>query len=626
MRRNVIVETTVLNALVAQDGFGYDWSNQAEDGPTNFAFMAYTSLGSSSSSNSDTEVSTCSKACLKSYKTLKEYYDNLSKDYKKSQFNVGAYKAGKLLDSQVYVKFKTSVGFDIQVIDSQVNDRYKIGEGYHAVPPPYIGNFMPPKPDLILDNMDEYVVSESVTSVLAIVINEAKTSESKPKSVSEPIIEDWISNSEDDNETKNKSKQRKPSFAKVEFVKPNEQVKTPRESVKPINNITTSKNSQKVNTIRAKHVNTARPKVNTAKPKALLNAVQGNQEKGVIDSGCSRHMTRNMSYLSEYEEIDGRYVAFGGDPKGGKIIGKGKISTDTECVVLSPDFKLLDESQVLLRVPRRTTSKFDGKADEGFFVGYYVNSKAFREEKKDAEDPVNKDNEVLSTKEPRVNQEKNAIVNSTNNINTVSQTNNVVGTKDNAAGIKDNVVDENIVYRCDDDPNMPNLEEIIYSDDDKDVGAEVDMSNLDTNIPKQENKRGIMVRNKARLVAQGYTQEEGIDYDEVFALVARIEEIRLFLAYASFKDFVMYQMDVKSAFLYGKIEKEVYVCQPLGFEDLKFHDRVYKVEKELYGLHQALSAWYETLSTYLLDNRFHKGQIDKTLFIKRVKGDILLVQ
>ncbi|GKD45409.1 putative ribonuclease H-like domain-containing protein [Tanacetum coccineum] len=110
-------------------------------------------------------------------------------------------------------------------------------------------------------------------------------------------------------------------------------------------------------------------------------------------------------------------------------------------------------------------------------------------------------------------------------------------------------------------------------------------------------ERGIVIRNKARLVALGHTQEEGIDYDEVFAPVARIEAIRLFLAYTSFKDFVVYQMDVKSAFLYGKIEKEVYVCQPSGFEDQDFPDRVYKVEKALYGLHQAPKAWYETLST-----------------------------
>ncbi|GJU91387.1 putative ribonuclease H-like domain-containing protein [Tanacetum coccineum] len=90
----------------------------------------------------------------------------------------------------------------------------------------------------------------------------------------------------------------------------------------------------------------------------------------------------------------------------------------------------------------------------------------------------------------------------------------------------------------------------------------------------KKDERGIMIRNKARLVAQGYTQEEGIDYDEVFAPVARIEAIRLFLAYASFKDFVVYQMDVKSAFLYGKIKEEVYVCQPPGFEDPDFPDRV----------------------------------------------------
>ncbi|GKA65241.1 putative ribonuclease H-like domain-containing protein [Tanacetum coccineum] len=110
----------------------------------------------------------------------------------------------------------------------------------------------------------------------------------------------------------------------------------------------------------------------------------------------------------------------------------------------------------------------------------------------------------------------------------------------------------------------------------------------------KKDERGTVIKNKARLVTQGYTQEEGINYDEVFAPVARIEAISLFLAYASFKDFMVYQMDVKSAFLYGKIEEEVYVCQPPGFEDPDFPDR--------------------------------RGKIDKTLFIRRDKGDILLVQ
>nr|GEU45923.1 hypothetical protein [Tanacetum cinerariifolium] len=119
-------------------------------------------------------------------------------------------------------------------------------------------------------------------------------------------------------------------------------------------------------------------------------------------------------------------------------------------------------------------------------------------------------------------------------------------------------------------------------------------------------------------------KEEGIDYEEVFAPVARIEAIRLFLAYASFMGFMLYQMDVKSAFLYGTIKEEVYVYQPLGFEDHDHPDKVYKVVKALYGLHQAPRAWYETLANYLLENGFQRGKIDQTLFIKRQKGDILL--
>nr|GEW32864.1 hypothetical protein [Tanacetum cinerariifolium] len=107
----------------------------------------------------------------------------------------------------------------------------------------------------------------------------------------------------------------------------------------------------------------------------------------------------------------------------------------------------------------------------------------------------------------------------------------------------------------------------------------------------KKDERGIVIRNKARLVAQGYTQEEEIDYDEVFAPISRIEAIKLFLAYTSSKDFVVYQMDIKSAILYGKIEEKVYVCQLPGFEDPYLPDRVCKVKKALYGLHQALRAW-----------------------------------
>nr|GFB91300.1 putative ribonuclease H-like domain-containing protein [Tanacetum cinerariifolium] len=106
-------------------------------------------------------------------------------------------------------------------------------------------------------------------------------------------------------------------------------------------------------------------------------------------------------------------------------------------------------------------------------------------------------------------------------------------------------------------------------------------------LKNKKDERGIVVRNKARLVAQGHTQEEGIDYHELFALVARIEAIRLFLAYASFMGFTVYQMDVKSVFLYGTIDEEVYVMQPPRFHDPVYPAKVYKVEKAMYGLHQA---------------------------------------
>ncbi|GKB22187.1 putative ribonuclease H-like domain-containing protein [Tanacetum coccineum] len=289
------------------------------------------------------------------------------------------------------------------------------------------------------------------------------------------------------------------------------------------------------------------------------------------------------------------------------------------------------------------------------------------------------------------NEKKNDSVNNTNYVNTASDGNNTknVNTDSstiNTAGIEVNLVSSNTSIELPNDPNMPELEDIVYSYDYEDVGAEADINNLNTfmpvspipttrihkdhpveqiirdlnsapqtrrmikNLEEHEPKKVIhalkdpswieamqeeflqfklqevWTLNKARLVSQGYTQEEGIDYDDVFAPVARIEAIRLFLAYTSFKDFMMYQMDVKSDFIYVNIEGEVYVCQPSGFEYPDFPDRVYKVEKALYGLHQAPRAWYETLSTYLLDNGFQRGKIDKTLFIRRDKGDILLVQ
>nr|GEW50096.1 putative ribonuclease H-like domain-containing protein [Tanacetum cinerariifolium] len=219
-----------------------------------------------------------------------------------------------------------------------------------------------------------------------------------------------------------------------------------------------------------------------------------------------------------------------------------------------------------------------------------------------------------------------------------------------------------------DDPDMPDLEDITYSDDEDGVGAKADLNNLESSIPvspipttriyKDHPVSQIIgdlfsttqTRSMTRAVKDqsGLSQmfdkdfhtcmfvcflsqeepkrEKGIDYEEVFAPVARIEAIRLFLAYASFMGFMVYQMDVKSVFLYGTIEEEVYVCQPPGFENHDHPDKVYKVAKALYGLHQAPRAWYETLATYILENGFQRGTIDQTLFIKKQKGNILLVK
>nr|GEY26423.1 putative ribonuclease H-like domain-containing protein [Tanacetum cinerariifolium] len=660
-RRNVSVETSTSNALVSQcDGVGsYDWSFQADEEPTNYALMAF----SSSSFSSDNEPH--------------------DPDY---------------------------------------------------VPEPMYPEYIPLEDEHVLPAQEQPSVQYVETSI---PVANTKTANPKPKSQGTSrnrkacfvckslthLIKDLLTQSK---------------LVPITIVRPvttavpKTSVTRPRQAI----TVVTKPNSpprRHINRSPSPKANTFPPKVTTIKA-SIVNAVKGNpqhalKDKGVIDSGCSKHMTGNMSYLFDFEELNGRYVAFGGNLKGGKIFGKGKIRTgkldfddvyfvkelkfnlfsvsqmcdkknsvlftDTKCLVLSPKFKLPDDNQVLLRVPRENniynvdlknivpsgdltcsgpTWLFDidtitktmnyqpvtagNQSNPSADAAFIEKEPEFERRKPESEvnvspskfedffdNSINEDN-AAGTLVPAVGQL------SPNSTNTFS----AAGPSNVAASLthgKSLYVDS---FRLPDDLNMPNLEDITYSDDEDDVGSEVDFNNLETTITEllqfkmqkvwvlvdlphrkraigtkwvfrnKKDERGIAVRNKAQLVAQGHTHEEGIDYEEVFAPVERIEAVRLFLAYASFMGFMVYQIDVKSAFLYGTIEEEVYVCQPLGFEDPDYPDKVYKVVKALYGLQQAPRAWYETLANYLLENGFQRGKIDQTLFTKRQKDDILLVQ
>nr|GEX61815.1 hypothetical protein [Tanacetum cinerariifolium] len=954
--RTVPVETSTSNALVSQcDGVGsYDWSYQADEEPANYGLMAFSSSSSSSNNESDESWP-----------------------------------------------------------PSSLYDRFQPSDGYHVVPPPYIGTFMPPKPDLVFHTALTAVKTDHPAFTVQLSPTMPEQDLSHTNRPTTPIIEDWVSDSKDESETK--APQIVPSF-----VQSSEQVKSPRHSVqhvktsipaatpKPASPKTTSSGKRRnrktcfvcksldhlrkdcdyhakkmaqpttrnhahrvltqskpvyITVVRPVSADVPQIKTSTSPPRVTaVKAPVGNpqhalKDKGVIDIGCS-----------------------------------SVLFTDTECLVLSPDFKLPDESQVLLRVPRENNmynvnlknivpsvdltflfakatidesnlwhrrlrhinfknmnklvkgnlvrglptkvfendntcvackkgkqhrascktkpansvdqplyrlhmdlfgptfvkslnkksycpvitddysrefsvprtpqqnsiaerknmilieaartiladlllpipfwaeavntacyvqnrvlvtkphnkthydllhgrpptigfmspfgcpvtilntldslGKFDRKVHEIFLVGYSVSSKAFRvfnsrtrivqetlhvnflenmpnvAEKAEEEieqqyvfypmwssiftNPQNNDEDAaVVEKEPKFEAKKpesEVIVSPSSSAQSRKQhditkkeakgkslVESFIGYKDSSAEFEDccdnsinkvnaastivptvgqnslnstntfsaagpsNVV-ASLTYgkssfidasQLPDDPNMPELEDITYSDDEDDVGAEADFNNLETSIteePKRvhqalkdpswieamhkelfqfkmqkvwvlvdlpygkraigtkwvfrnkKDERGIVISNKARLIAQRHTREEVIDYKEVFAPVTRIEVVRLFLAYASFMGFMVYQMDVKSAFLYEIIKEEVYVCQPLGFEDPNHPDKVYKVAKALYGLHQASRAWYETLANYLLENGFQIGKIDQTLFIKRQKGDILLVQ
>nr|GEX00833.1 hypothetical protein [Tanacetum cinerariifolium] len=579
----------------------YDWSFQAEEEPTNYALMAFTS----------------------------------------SSF-------------PVLIMSSTT---DVSMPASTVYDRYKSGEGYHVVPPPYTGTFMPPKPDLFFH--DAPTINETIPTAFNV-----EPSSTKP--------------SYDLNHATRGDHQ---YYARMTH--PNPQSHVVPTAVLTRSRIVLLSTTRPVNTIvpqtKVCHQRPAKHGVNKAhlskrrKNRTLIEAARTMLVDSLLPISFWAEAVNAACYVQNRVFVTKPRNKTPYEPLHGKTPSIG-FMRPFGCLVTI--LNTLD-----------SLGKFDGKADEGFFVGYFVSSKAFR-----------------------VFNHRTRIVQDTLHINFLENQPNVVGSgstwlfdidtltkggkcsticafplwssssKDPQNTNDDTTFEvkklESAVHvslsssaktkKHDDkttkEAKGKTLEDITYSDDEEDVGAEVDFFNLETTInvspipttrihkdhhvtqiigdlssatqkrsmtrmvkdqalknpswikamqeellqfkmqkvwvlvdlPKgkrvigskwvfrnNKDKRGIVIKNKARLVKQGHTQEKGIDYEEVFAPFARIEAIR--------------------------------------FEDPDYHDKVYKVVKALYGLHQAPRAWYETLANYLLENGFHRGKIDQTLFIKKQK-------
>nr|GEY28424.1 hypothetical protein [Tanacetum cinerariifolium] len=393
--------------------------------------------------------------------------------------------------------------------------------------------------------------------------------------------------------------------------------------------------------------------------KSFITRIENLVDHKVKVIRCDNGIEFKNREMNQFYEMKGilRQFSVAGSPQQNRFAEKKNKTLIKGARTITPTLSFMIPFECLVTIlnTKDHLGKFDGKANEGFFIRYSWNSKAFGVF--NSRTRITEENLHIRFSESTPNVlgsgpdwlfDINALIRTMNYepIITGTQSNVYASTKasDNAGQARKET--EPVKYyifltlwtadppfsqdlkssyddgskpssdhekKVDEDPrneneynelpfdlNMPTLEDVSifnFSNDDEDDGIVADINNLDKQSKNKKDKRGIMIRNKARLVAQGYTQDEGINYDEVFSPVARIEAIRLFLAYASFKDFLVYQMDIKSAFLYGKIKEGVYVSQPLGFEDSNFPNRVYKIEKALYRLHQAPKAWFTEVKT-----------------------------
>ncbi|GJT38452.1 retrovirus-related pol polyprotein from transposon TNT 1-94 [Tanacetum coccineum] len=315
-------------------------------------------------------------------------------------------------------------------------------------------------------------------------------------------------------------------------------------------------------------------------------------DEWIKDSGCSRHMTGNKYLFSSYKTIDGGNVVFGGNTKS-KIVGKGQIC-DKKCKVLfsETDSEIIKDDITIGRGIRKN--------------GLYIMKMG------------NDDTSTLWHR--RLGHANMRLIQSLSSKELVR---NLPKLKFEPKNVKEAIQDESWTMAMQEELNHYKT---------NDVWSLVPPPNNQTIIGTKwvfKNKldeNGVVSRNKARLVAQGYNQQEGIDFDETYALVAKLESIRILLAYACAHDFKLFQMDVKSDFLKGFINVEVYVAQPPRFIDFEKLNHVFKLKNALYGLKQAPKAWYDRLKAFLIDHKYTMRLVDNTLFTKKRNSHIIIVQ
>ncbi|GJV23286.1 putative ribonuclease H-like domain-containing protein [Tanacetum coccineum] len=592
-------------AMLAIDGIGFDWSDMAEEQvQTNMALMAF----------SESEVHNdkpCTKSCLENYETLKKQYDDQLAKLHKSVFKAATYKRGlatveaqlvtyrknEVLFSEEVVVLKRDVEFkqyeinkntlktefeklkqekdaidfkiekfgkaskDLdQLLGSQITDKSKNSFGYSVVPPPHplIYN-RSNKLDLSYSGLEEFQQPEFEVYGLRANKSVCENSSNKTKkNFDAPLIEERVSDNEDEVESPVVVKKKTvfPTAAKIEFVKRKQHEKPVRKPVKYAKMYRTPQQNGVAERRNRTLIEVARTMLADSKLPTTFCARRRLGFKPALSFmrpfGC--HVT-NLNTLDNLGKFDGKS-------------DEGTVSNDSAGTSV-------ENSQDCIMMPIwKDTSYFDSPTND-----------VDNNEPKTADDAQKQAEDGSNNKKNE--QERFADDSSTKDVNAAGQHVNTASPDVNTGSLKLNVVGEEFcnfkrqqVWILVDLPNGK-----------KAIGTKWVFRN-------KKDERGIVIRNKARLVAQGHRQEEGIDYEEVFAPVARIKAIRL----------------KKSMLSYTR------------FKDPDHPDKVYKVVKALYGLHQAPRAWYETLANYLLSNGFKRGKIDQTLFIKKQKGDILLVQ